>query len=288
MRRGALLLGLAACGGGGTTVAPDAASLDAPAGSGHVVYILDGHAWKLAAIPGATPEDLGTADWVDISPDGAHTILSTTRFGCDTWACVVVDGTAFPDLHSERGAIFGDTIVVPVTDQGHAEDLVAITGGGAPRLLTAASPHAYHHLPAFSDDGASIVFDCSEDAYSVGRTSICTVDLDGGNFREVITPDGAALALHHPDFAPDGSIAFEGDWQGEQIWRDAPRTDLSGGDADDNSPCVLPDGRVVSLWLDRPGGPSTHELKVMNADGSDPQMLLTGVDVTDGGIGCAP
>ena len=54
----------------------------------------------------------------------------------------------------------------------------------------------------------------------------------------------------------------------------------------DNSPCVLPDGRIVSLWLDRPDGPSVHELKVMSADGASFEMILPDVDVLDIGLGC--
>jgi hypothetical protein len=54
----------------------------------------------------------------------------------------------------------------------------------------------------------------------------------------------------------------------------------------DNSPCVLPDGRVVSLWLLRPGGSGFHEIKVMDPDGTNQFMALTDVNVFDVGIGC--
>jgi len=56
--------------------------------------------------------------------------------------------------------------------------------------------------------------------------------------------------------------------------------------SNDNSPCVLPDGRIVSLWLNRPGGQGFHELKVMAADGSGGVVLLPDVDVFDVGLGC--
>jgi hypothetical protein len=54
----------------------------------------------------------------------------------------------------------------------------------------------------------------------------------------------------------------------------------------DNSPCVLPDGRIASLWLDRPGGSEAHEIKVMAPDGSSYILVLTEVDVADIGLGC--
>jgi len=78
---------------------------------------------------------------------------------------------------------------------------------------------------------------------------------------------------------------------GEQIWRLPPGASQPVRVADafgnDNSPCVLPDGRTVSLWLDRPAGTGVHELKVMAPDGSSFFMLLPDVDVLDAGIGCA-
>jgi hypothetical protein len=55
----------------------------------------------------------------------------------------------------------------------------------------------------------------------------------------------------------------------------------------DNDPCVLPDGRIASLWLERPGGGGRHEIKVMSADGRQYLMALTGADVADIGIGCS-
>ena len=123
------------------------------------------------------------------------------------------------------------------------------------------------------------------------------MNTDGSGFRVVLTPADAPAGfpttgtLHHPDYAPDGSILFESDWEGEQIWRlplgasePVRVTDEFGND---NSPCVLPDGRIASLWLERPNSASLHELKVIAADGSSFVMLLLDVDVVDAGIGCS-
>ena len=66
-----------------------------------------------------------------------------------------------------------------------------------------------------------------------------------------------------------------------------PPVQIEASFTNDNSPCVLPDGRVVSLWLNGPGNdPGLHELKVMDADGSNEFRVLIGVDVSDSGIGC--
>jgi hypothetical protein len=56
--------------------------------------------------------------------------------------------------------------------------------------------------------------------------------------------------------------------------------------ANDNTPCVLPVGSIASLWMQRPGGPSYHELKVMNANGSGDFMLVINVDIIDDGLTC--
>ena len=77
---------------------------------------------------------------------------------------------------------------------------------------------------------------------------------DGQGFRVVLTPTDSPVGL------PD--------------------------EADMHSPDYAPDGSIVSLWLNRPGGSGDHELKVMTSDGSSYFMLVTGVDVLDIGLGC--
>ena len=119
---------------------------------------------------------------------------------------------------------------------------------------------------------------------------------DGTGFRVVLTPADSpgdlpdTGDLHSPDYAPDGGIVFEAGWEGEEIWRlpagAAEPVKITNVFNNDNSPCVLPDGRIASLWLNRPGGSGEHELKVMSSDGSDYFMLLPDIDVADIGIGC--
>jgi len=60
----------------------------------------------------------------------------------------------------------------------------------------------------------------------------------------------------------------------------------------DNSPNVLPNGNIVSLWLGSPGGNGLHEIKVMTPDGSRYYMLTSSSspfpEVDDIGLGCGP
>ena len=162
--------------------------------------------------------------------------------------------------------------------------------------FTAASSFAWNDLASIHPDGTRVLFDCGPLPDAGEGCSICEVGIDGAGFRTVVTGVDAPGAvtrrgpLHHAAYAPDGSVVFEADWDGERIWRKAG-TSVSNVStsvvANDNSPCVLPDGRIVSLWLDRaenPGG--SHEIKLMSALGTAPSMLLTGADVSDVGIGC--
>lgn len=48
---------------------------------------------------------------------------------------------------------------------------------------------------------------------------------------------------------------------------------------------MLADGRIPSLWLNRPGGQSLHEVKVMTPDGASDAMVVIGVDIEDVGCG---
>ncbi len=49
-------------------------------------------------------------------------------------------------------------------------------------------------------------------------------------------------------------------------------------------PCVLSDGRIASLWRERPGSHNRRELKIMTPDGAAYAMLVIGVDIEQ--IGC--
>jgi len=244
--------------------------------------------------------------WLNTSPDGAFLLLSSDRFDarCAGWECLARVASDF----SAGGALLVDGEPV------HASAFSAVASGGqlvvyvdafqlwairetdagwsAPLLLTGASPYPYNGQPALSADGATVVFDCGSVPYGQAGTAVCEVGTDGQGLRLVASTSQVpgSTALHHPDYAPDGSIVFEADAGGEQLWRigpgEAPARLLVAGFNNDNSPCVLPDGRVASLWLERPGGNGEHELKLLSADATTYAMLLVGQDIADVGIGC--
>lgn len=270
---------------------------------------------KIAPATSDTPDE-----WLNISPDGQWLLLSTTRFdpACADWACLVllpsdlsgheVILSGGQPVHSEsRGAVAsgGSLIVYTAGDGPHKRDLMALMRGirgawGVPILLTGTSLYQWNDLPALSGDGGHVVFDCGSEPYGGAGTAICQVRTDGKEkeygmmFMPQMTPEGVSpgTELHHPDYTPGGGLVFESDWgNSERLWflAEGSRTPtlITTAFSDDNSPCVLPDGRIVSLWLGRPGNdPGYHEIKVMPPDGSAYQMVLTGVDVADVGLGC--
>ena len=67
----------------------------------------------------------------------------------------------------------------------------------------------------------------------------------------------------------------------------AAMNSLNAG-SNDNTPCTLPDGRVVSLSLERPrNSASVHELKVRARDGRSYLMWVSGADIQDVSLGCS-
>ncbi|MBI3962061.1 MAG: hypothetical protein HY335_04855, partial [Deinococcus sp.] len=307
------------------TSLPPAATL--PAAVGYITFtVAESGVYRIAAQPGAMPENVSRAldqlapgagdEWLNMSPDGAWLLLSTDRFDpeCVGWPClalvagdlsaVVVVRAGGQVIHPggfSALASGGDLIVYLDSGGPHAQDLWVVTRRGgnwsAPVLLTGNSPYAFNHQPALSADGRQVVFDCADEPYGAQGTALCEVGTDGTGFRVMLTPAESppglpdSGALHQPDYAPDGSIVFEADWNGEQIWRLAPGASVPDRVSvlfnNDNSPCVLPDGTIASLWLNRPENVSgVHEIKVMAADGSSYLLALTDRDVADYGIGC--
>ena len=254
----------------------------------------------------------GEDDYVNLSYDGEWLLLESERGhgDCAGWSClavapadlssleVMVSGGAV--IHPDGGAAIaagGERVVFVGADGPNAQDLYLVERGGAawgrPSLLTGASPHAYNAQPRFAPDGASLLFDCGPTVYGQEGTAICEVTLEGA-VSTLLAPtdhDGGTAdnALRSAAIAPDGSVVFEADWSGEQLWRLDPVTGshalINSSHGNDNSPCVLPDGRIVSLWLERPGGAGVHELKLMEPGGAH-TMLLVDEDVIDNIIGC--
>jgi hypothetical protein len=296
-------------------------TLALPPGGGFVTFIVregeNERIYRIAIAPNAVPEDITArldaaapgeySGWLNMSADGSWYMVSTDRFDADCvgWPCLAVtqDFVNFETVksggapvHAEASALANGGGLIAYRSGGgtHDRDIFAIRREGdawsAPVELTTASPFANHHQPAFSADGTKVIFACGDDPYA--SNAICEVNADGTGFAVRFRAEdfGAGGLVFSPVYAPDGSIVFEATWNGEQLWRLAAGSDtpvLISALTNDNSPCILPNGMIVSLWLGRAGNASGyHEIKVMSADGAQYAMLLTGVDVFDAGMGC--
>jgi hypothetical protein len=282
--------------------------------------MVDGKIFRIAARAGAKPENIsarlgflgnGEDKSVNVAKAGTWMILETTRPApCQSWECLTLvrgdlkDGTVVSvdgdPVHARgRAAVHGDgAVIVYTSDDGpHDVDLFVLrrsrTTWGPPVLLTKDSTEKFNIMPVLNEAGNRVLFDCGPDPYSQEGTNLCEVGIDGKNFIRKLAAttraEGkAAVAVRRGDYAPNGSIVFEGEWTGEQLWRfqSGNLSRLRAQDSNDNSPCVLSDGRVGSLWLGRSGGSGLHELKLTTANGSSAVVLLPNVDVADTGLSC--
>lgn len=265
-----------------------------------------------SAAPRNLSAELGAIDWVTLSGDGEWLLTNSETLDpeCAGWPCLavfpraggngqLVRTTAGLARSDGSAAIARGGNLIAYRDGGgaHERDIWVTrrsgAGWSAPVAVSAASSFAFHSAPAWSADGARLLFLCGDDPYF--GSAICAANADGSDLRIVLTAErqGVAGNLFYPVYAPNGEIVFEADWSGEQLWR----LPANGGEpvpiaprfVNDNAPCVLGDGRILSLWLQREGNADgLHEVKIMTADGSRHAMLLTGVDVFDIGMGCGP
>lgn len=303
---------------GGTEPQP---TLPLPTSGGWVTFVrrVDDRdrLYRLALTPNAVPEDLTAlidaaapgqeADWGAVSLDGGWFLIATDRFdeGCVGWPCLVltqdfvtyeVVRSGGEPVHAQYSAIAagGGLIVYQSGGGTHDRDLYAIRRAGdgwsAPIELTTASPFNEHLHPSLSADGARVVFACGDDPYF--GIALCEAQTDGSAFAVRWQAEALAsgLTVFSPNYAPDGSIVFEGEGDAEQLWRlpaDSDQPALVSVLENDNSPCVLPDGAIVSIWADRAGNTTrAHELKLMAADGRQYAILLPGLDLYAIGLDC--
>ena len=303
----------------------------APNEVGHITYALpDEGVYRVEAREDATPFDMGEPletlsegnkdVTLNISSDGLWLALETDRFDneCIGWPCVAIlpwdlsDGDAvrlnpgiWDLVHPDEGltaiASGGKLAVVSAEQQviTHVSDLIVIIlvarDWAGPAILTGDSPYLYHLNPSISPDGSRVVFQCGNDSWE--KNSICEASTDGSSFDVLLTPADGPIGgdenatLHNPGYAPDGSIVFAADWDGDRIWRLAPgSSEPTPVRGDHWWPCVLPDGSIAAVnvdWSRDRVNPDLH-INVLTADGRSSKTVVTIEDTLEviGGLGC--
>lgn len=287
--------------------------------------------WRVAAIQGGAIVNLtalldvisilpGTHQGpITVSTDGKWYVFLSERFDSNSQGyaglTIVNSGIQSAEtiisggqtIHGEGGqATNGGRTVVYVNDGGpHTRDLFVVHKQGntwtTPQCITTQSPFVWNYWPVISKDSSKVIFDAG--ANSFPSTSICEVNLDGTGYREVIsintTPPGytTSPAVHSPSYSPDGSVIFEAEWGGgERVWKLSTGNPvpalLNASYTNDNSPVVLPNGKIASLWLNAPGSSGLHLIKLMDSNGQNYVMLTSSsspfTEVDDIGLGAGP
>jgi TolB protein len=176
------------------------------------------------------------------------------------------------------GAIFPCAQLVFVTSvAGHSHLALAAADGSAMRVATSGDSDDLY--PAFSPDGASVVYASS----SGGLYQLMKLDVASGNTQPLETDTASATA---PAFSPDGmTIAFEGraaENAASDIYTVAAAGGAAvaltasadaGGSGRDAGPAWSPDGATLYFASDRSG---TFDLWSMNRDGSNLRARTSG------------
>ncbi len=248
--------------------------------------------------------------WLSVSSDLQYYLLETERpavyngWSGLTWGTldangipsepVVVDGHPHPEGVSVISP-GGRHIAMILRDDGpnFRNDIrvVARIGGvwqrGTEVTISGSSAGNNNGSPHFSLDGAKVIWNSSQD----GATGFDENSLDGTQFRHLLdhTRLGASSqAIITPSYEPNGSIIFEGEIFGEECYRwdpDNPTVDpvvIDPTYSNDNSCFALPDGRIASFWLQRPGNVlGGHEPRIMLSDGTHQVVLQQDIDFWD-------
>ena len=247
----------------------------------------------------------GIDDWVSISSDLNYYLLETERpmvfQGWDglTWGAfdengipsepMVVDGAPHPEGFCTISA-GGTHIAMILRDESDRSDIWIVNRIGDvwqrdDEVNISSSSAGNNGGPQFSPTNNKVIWT----SYTKDGMDFDENSLDGSNFNQLLshTRLGPSAKMIRPAYENSGTIVFEGELDGEQCYRwdpAIPEVDpviIASAYSNDNSCTALVDGRIASFWLERPDGPSVHELRVMKADGTHQAVLQMEIDFWD-------
>lgn len=278
--------------GGGGASPPTRATGDLPPATGPLlafesdqdgdkeIYVADTRGrerWRLAQDPGQ--------DWApQWSPDGQTLAFVSDRSGftdiftMDRFGRKLVNLTQ--SAAEDSGPAWspdGQRLAFDSNRDGNLDIFVMDADGGG--LVNLTAHPAFDGDPSWSPDGQSIVFESDRD----GNYELYVLPGAGGPAQRLTTTSTREFA---PVWSPDGgSILFECQRDGDEICLMAAdgssQRRLTTDDSADKQPSWSPDGRQI-IWA-REGQGGRWELYVMEADGQNSRLLLSG-----GGSATAP
>ena len=251
---------------------------------------------------GASGEDA----WFTISSDARFYLLETERpnefqgWHGLTWGTLdangipneptVVDGAPHPEGFSSIAA-GGMMMTMILQDNNNRSDVWLLTRSGNSWVrvndinLSVNSNGNNNGGAVFSKDNSKVMWT----SYTNSGMDFDENSIDGTNYNHLLSHTflGNSAQIIRPSYENGGTIVFEGELNGEQCYRYDPATPniapyvIDGNYSNDNSCAALPDGRIASFWLERPNGPSVHELRIMGADGVHESVLQLNIDFWD-------
>lgn len=177
-----------------------------------------------------------------------------------------------------------DSLIVFSSGDGNDTELYVVSpDGGTPVQLT--DNTAFDGNPSWSPDGAQIAFVSNR----TGSNEIFVMDADGSNVEQLTDSDGNNF---NPVWSPDGErIAFVTDRDGDRdVYSMAAdgtdETPLALESEDEFVPVWSPDGSLIAFV--RESGNETGDLYIMDADGSNEELLAENVHAPDPNLVWSP
>lgn len=250
----------------------------------------------------------GEESWINLSSNGEWLLLDSTRLdpSCEGWGCLIYGKRGSSDfktiklqdgsvIHPENfSAISNDAkFVIVHLSQDDGSDLFISKQENNSRWstlksLSDSSPSTNNRNPAISADGKEILFECGK--------NICLVNSDGTNLKTIIhledKPNNSWESISNADFDTQDNVIFQGTFIATWPWRynrkTAEITLINNKNNNDNSPCVLSNGDIATLWFDRAENNSGNaELKIMNSTGTSQFIAITGEkEIVNSPLGC--
>ena len=234
---------------------------------------------------------------ISVSHKGDYYVFKSERFesplNTDGYEAITIcksDFTNFEVPKDQAGNVFhadgimqissdGNTIYCVKAGPANGADVYKITRIGnywEEMDISASSTFNINKAPYLSYLEDRIIFESSNDVNFSTAISQVLVSGVGLSTYTSISEIPGATQIKSPCYDNGANVYFEAETDGERVWKinvgGTPEI-VNNSFTNDNSPITLFDGRIVSVYIPQ----STHQLKVMNSDGTSESMLTQSV-----------